>query len=312
MPDDPNQKLVHDLATASLREQRARRRWSVFFRLLFFGYIIGVTVLYYAGPRSGGSVGLGGDAAHYAAAIQINGAITADGANSAAAVNSLLRSAFEDEYAKGIILEINSPGGSAVESNRIYNEIRRLREKHPGKKVIAVAGDFCASGGYFIAAAADEIYADPASIIGSIGVIFSGFGFVETLEKLGIERRVQTAGGSKNLLDPFQPQRAEDTAVITGILDDVHAVFKQAVRDGRGERLADDARIFSGTLFSGSDSIALGLADGFNDSGGVARDIIGVEDILYYGKQEWWDNVFNRFSELLAPAGGVMAVAPAR
>lgn len=302
MPDDEfNRKLVTELATASLREQRARRHWRAFFTLLFFAYLATVTVLFYQGKQgsSGGSIN-----EPYAAIIQISGTIEAGGDNSSSLINGLLKDAFADEHSKGVILEINSPGGSAVESNRIYNEILRLREKHPDKPIIAVAGDFCTSGGYFIAAATDDIYADPASLIGSIGVIFSGFGFTGVMEKLGIERRVQTAGGNKNLLDPFSPQNSEGREVIGEILEDIHALFLQAVKDGRGERLAQDARIFDGSIFSGSESMELGLIDGFSDIGGVARDVIGVEKVLYYKKRDWYDSLLGRFGGLMS---GVLA-----
>lgn len=304
MSDDFNQKLITELATASLREKRAQRRWSIFFRFILFAYIITVTILY-AADLDLDRDGFSQEDAH-AAIVQINGVIEAGGPNSSNNINALLRAAFRDDDNKGIILEINSPGGSAVESNRIYNEIMRLREKHPEKRIIAVAGDFCTSGGYYIAAAAEEIYADPGSIIGSIGVIFSSFGFSQAMEKLGIERRVQTAGGSKNLLDPFSPESPEGKQAIDNILRDVHRVFRQAVLDGRGDKLVqDDPRLFNGTVFSGSESMTLGLIDGFNDIGGVARDILDVEQVLYYNKeQDWLDTLIGRFE---SPRGGVLA-----
>ncbi|MCH9705424.1 MAG: S49 family peptidase [Proteobacteria bacterium] len=309
MPDNKddifNRELVQQLASSSLREQRARRRWSVFFKFLFFTYLITVTVFYYQADSSRDRH----DDGKHAAIIAINGTITAEGDNSSDNINSLLRNAFNNEHAEGIILAINSPGGSAVESNRIYNEIRRLRKKHPEKPLIAVAGDFCASGGYFIAAAADNIYADPASIIGSIGVIFSGFGFVGAMEKLGVERRVVTAGSNKNLLDPFLPQNADDEKIIDTLLQDVHALFKNAVIEGRGDRLTNDSRLFDGTLFSGQSSVELGLIDGFNDTGGVARDIIGVDNIIYYQQRDWVSHFIGKFNKILAPtySSGVRA-----
>ena len=309
MSDDAfHRKLVADLATATLREQRARRRWRTFFTFLFFAYLVAVTALFYRGDEGIGIGAMGGVGEPYAAVIQISGTIEAGGMNASSRINGLLKDAFADKNSKGVILEINSPGGSAVESHRIYNEIRRLREKHPDKPIVAVAGDFCTSGGYFIAAAADDIYADPASLIGSIGVIFSSFGFTGTMEKLGVERRVQTAGGNKNLLDPFSPEEAEGIAAIEDILDDIHAVFLKAVKDGRGERLAADVRIFDGTIFSGSDSLELGLIDGFDDIGGVARDVMGVEKMLYYRQQDWLDSILGKFGAFAS--GGVLARAP--
>ena len=306
-PDsDFNQRVVEELSFAALKEQRARRRWSIFFKLILLLYLIIVTVLYLQ-DKTDSEIPSGGN--EHAAVIPIIGTIEAGGKNSAHLINALLRRAFENKNSKGVILEINSPGGSAVESHRIYQEIRRLRQKYPDKSVIAVAGDYCASGGYFIAAAADEIYADPASIIGSIGVIFSGFGFTGALDKLGVERRVQTAGGNKNLLDPFLPEREEDKQIIAAILTDIHLLFRQAVEEGRGERLAADARIFDGTLFSGGDSIALGLVDGFGDIGSVSRDIIEVERYLYYREEDWLEELFEKLNTVLTPVAGVRAVS---
>lgn len=287
MSDDPHKHFVEELAAASLREKRAARRWGILFKSLLLLYIFTITWVSLAPMESSFDNKEEGEG--HAAIIRIAGLI-ADGEDTASSlVNAQLREAFENKNAKGIILEINSPGGSAVESHRIYQEIRRLREKFPDKKVYAVAGDFCASGGYFIAAAADEIFADPASLIGSIGVIFSSFGFVEAMEKLGVERRVQTAGNSKNILDPFSQETIDGRAAIEGILQDIHQVFIDAVRQGRGERLRDDPDIFNGSIYSGNRSLEMGLIDGFDDIGGVARDKIGVEEIIYYSRQgEWW------------------------
>lgn len=304
---DFNRQLVKELSFAALKEQRARRRWSIFFRLILLLYLITVTVLYFQNKSESAAHDFGAGA--HAAVIPIIGTIEAGGSNSAHLINTQLRRAFASKNSKGIILEINSPGGSAVESHRIYQEIRRLREKHPDKSVIAVTGDYCASGGYFIAAAADLIYADPASIIGSIGVIFSGFGFTGALDKLGVERRVQTAGSNKNLLDPFLPEREGDKQIITAILEDVHLIFRQAVEKGRGERLAADARIFDGTLFSGADSMTLGLIDGFGDTGSVSRDILEVDKYLYYREDDWLEKILGRFNAVLAPGGGARAIS---
>lgn len=301
--DHSDREFIYKLAAESLAEQRARRRWGIFFKLLLVAYIVFVTALYYQqGVKSGGRYD------PHAAIISISGVIGANGPNSSETINSVLRSAFEEENSVGVILEINSPGGSAVEANRIYNEIRRLREKYPDKPIIAVAGDYCASGGYYIAAAADHIYADPGSIVGSIGVIYSSFGFVEAMEKFGIERRVLTAGSNKNLNDPFSPQLEEGQQVIDELLSDIHAVFIEAVKNGRGERLVQDSRVFNGAFFSGSDSVELGLVDGLGDIGSVTRDILEVEEVLYYQKSDWFDSVVGRFvNAVLTQAGGVRA-----
>ena len=275
--ENKDRQLVERLAETSLREQRARRRWGVFFRILFFGYIFTLTALVYTSDTNDFSYD-----ENHAAVVDIEGVIEAGGNVNAKDVNAALREAFANETAQGIILNINSPGGSPVEANRIYRELRRLRQKYPDKKVYAVVGDICASGGYYIAAGSDEIYVDENSIVGSIGVISANFGFVEAIEKLGVERRVQTAGKSKNLLDPFLPVNVNDEAVLGRILDNVHENFITAVRDGREERLSQHPDIFSGAIFSGGRSIELGLADGIGDLGYVARDVIGVENIVYY------------------------------
>lgn len=232
----------------------------------------------------------------HAAVIDINGVIEASGSNSAVNINAALRNAFEAESAKGVILRINSPGGSAVESNRIYRELLRLRNKYPQKKVYAVAGDFCASGGYYIAAATDEIYVDDNSLVGSIGVIFSSFGFVETMEKLGVSRRVQTGGENKNMFDPFSPQSEEERTRIDNIVSVIHDNFQEAVRQGRGDRLTAHPDIFSGAIFVGEHNVRLGLADGLGDTGYVARDVIGVDYTISYTPRDWTDEIFSHFS----------------
>ncbi len=290
MTEDRNQKLVERLAEMSLREQRARRRWGVFFRLVFFGYIGFLTAAYfYHQPEDFAGK-------PHLAVISINGIIAANSDNNAARINETLRVAFAEESARGVVLRINSPGGSVVESNRIYQEIRRLRAKYPNKKVYAVAGDFCASGGYYVAAATDQIYVDENSLVGSIGVIFSSFGFVDAMKKLGVERRVQTAGDSKNMFDPFSPQDPEMRGRVENIIDAMHENFKTAVREGRGARLLSRPDIFEGAVFVGTESVSLGLADGVGDTFYVAHQIVGVEEIIYYdNKSDWldvvWDNV---------------------
>lgn len=301
---DTDRQLVEKLAESSLREQRARRRWGVFFKLLFCVYLVMVTGLYYFGE--GGEEFVYGEP--HAAVVDINGVIAAGGNNDSGRINDALRQAFGNDAAKGVVLRINSPGGSPVESNRIFREVRRLRKKYPNKKVYAVAGDFCASGGYYIAAGADEIYVDENSLLGSIGVVLAGFGFVGTMEKLGVERRVQTAGRSKNMLDPFLPSAPEDEAKISQILQAVHDNFIAAVRDGRGERLSARPDIFSGAIFAGEQSVELGLADGVGDTGYVVREIIGVEEVVYYnGEKDFWEIAIEQLGARIIAA---LAVAP--
>ncbi|MGU9951491.1 MAG: S49 family peptidase [Gammaproteobacteria bacterium WSBS_2016_MAG_OTU1] len=279
--ENNDRQLVEKLAAMSLRESQARRRWGVLFKSLLLCYVFVLTGLFifdYPGDAEYGQ--------EHVAIVPINGVIAAGGDNDSGQINEVLRQVFRNDSAKGVILQINSPGGSPVESNRIYNELRRLRGLYPNKKVYAVVGDICASGGYYIAAAADEIYVDENSIVGSIGVIWSGFGFVEAMKKLGVERRVQTAGGSKNLLDPFLPSNYDNEKLMSDILGVVHGNFIAAVKEGRGERLLGRADIFSGAIFSGEQSVELGLTDGIGDVGYVTREVIGIEHTAYYGVEE--------------------------
>lgn len=293
-----DRKLVERLAEESLREQRARRRWGAFFRILFFAYLCAVTVALFLEPEK---IGYGGEDEPHTAVVEINGIIAAGGDNDSLRIGNILRAVFKKDMVKGIVLRINSPGGSPVESNRIYRELVRLREKYPDKKVYAVAGDLCASGGYYIAAGADEIYVDENSIIGSIGVILAGFGFTEAMEKVGVERRVHAAGENKNFLDPFSPPEAEDAEYIGGILDGVHGNFTAAVREGRDGRLSASPEIFSGAVFLGARGVELGLADGVGDSNYVAREIIGAEKVVYYGSgKDLLDSVIDRLGAKIA------------
>lgn len=295
-----DRRLLEELATEALRERRARRRWGIFFRALFFAYLIFVTAL---ALREAPGMGAEAPAGAHTAVVDIEGVIIPGDGVDAATVNRQLRRAFASADAKGVILRVNSPGGSAVESNRIFKEIMRLKAES-GKKVVAVAGDNCASGGYFVAAAADEIYVDEASIVGSIGVIYGGFGFAEAMEKLGVERRVVTAGSDKNMLDPFSPARPEDAERIGEILRGVHEVFIAAVRQGRGERIAaagDD--IFNGGIYGGAESVRLGLADGLGDAHYVAREVIGAEKLILYEEREFWpDRLADRLGVSFARA----------
>ena len=303
-----DRRLLEELATEALRERRARRRWGIFFRALFFAYLIAVTALAFQHGEPGEDAPRG----EHTAVVDIEGVILAGNGVDSESVNRVLRRAFDNEDAKGVILRVNSPGGSAVESNRIFKEIMRLKKKS-GKKVVAVAGDNCASGGYFIAAAADEIYVDEASIVGSIGVIYGGFGFSDAMEKLGVERRVVTAGADKNMLDPFSPLRGKDTRRLGEILDDVHRVFIAAVKKGRGERLsgAGNEDIFSGGIYGGEESVRLGLADGLGDAQYVAREVIGAEDMLLYRNDKpWAEELLDQFSASFAGAlAGVLRTA---
>ncbi len=275
-------ELVEKLAAESLVERRRARRWSIFFRLVYLlvFLVIGLTVIGIAG-RSG--LGVAGS---HAAVIDVRGTIEEGGSNSAERINDALLSAFETDAGVGIILRINSPGGSPVQAGQIYDEIRRLRTKYPDKPLFAVIEEVGASGGYYVAAAADRIYADKASLVGSIGVLIDGFGFTGAMEKLGIERRLLTAGANKGFLDPFSPQDETDRLHAQRLLDVIHRQFVEAVRQGRGDRLRDQPELFTGLVWTGSRAVELGLVDAMGTVRSVARDELKVSAIVDYTPRE--------------------------
>lgn len=275
-------KLVERMVMAAQDEQRKSRRWGIFFKLLTLGYLVLALVVFSAGKWADGVPGSGKD---HTALVDLKGIIMADADANADRVVRGLRDAFEAEHAKGVVLRVNSPGGSPVQSGMVYREIRRLKQAHPEKKIYAVITDTGASGAYYIAAAADEIYADPASLVGSIGVVSDGFGFVGAMEKVGVERRVFTSGENKAMLDPFQPVDEQQKAYFSSILSDVHQQFIEAVKEGRGDRLKDDPTVFTGLFWSGRQALELGLIDGLASPGQVAREMIGQEDIVDYTPQ---------------------------
>ena len=278
--NDPNweRKVLEKVALESIAEQRRGRRWGIFFKLLGFGYLIVILVL--ANDWSG--KGKISDSDPHTALIEMNGVIQAKGDVNAADVNTSLQAAFESKGTKGIVLQINSPGGSPVQAGMIRDEIVRLRKKYPAIPLYVVVEDVCASGGYYVAAAADKIFVDKASIVGSIGVLMDGFGFTGTMDKLGVERRLLTAGSNKGFLDPFSPQRTEEKTYALSMLNEIHQQFIDVVKQGRGKRLNESPETFSGLMWSGAKSIELGLADGYGTTESVARDVIKVEDILDY------------------------------
>lgn len=278
---DPNweRKVLERLAFESLAEQRRRRRWGIFFKSLAFIYL-GV-LLFYAVDWNGPAERLA-EGNRHTALVQLTGVIRADGDASAEHVISALQVAFQDGGTAGVILRINSPGGSPVQAGLINDEIRRLRAKHPEIPLYVVVEDICASGGYYVAAAADKIYVDKASIVGSIGVLIDGFGFTGTMEKLGVERRLLTAGENKGFLDPFSPQNPTQKAHAQIMLDQIHQQFIEVVRNGRGKRLKETPDMFSGLMWTGAKSIELGLADGYGSVDSIARDVIKAEDIRDY------------------------------
>ncbi len=277
-------ELVQKLVFASLNEQRRTRRWNIFFKFILFGYLIGLLLLWMPDEIPGFDSVKTSD--KHTALVEVKGVIMDDSEASADSVISGLREAFEDDKTKGVILRINTPGGSAVQSGYINDEIMRLKEKHEDIPVYAVVTDMCASGGYYIAAAADKIYVDKASIVGSIGVLMNGFGFVDGMEMLGVERRLMTAGEHKGIMDPFSPVKEEEREHMQLLLDKIHQQFIDTVKAGRGDRLKDDEKLFSGLFWTGEESVELGLADGIGSSSYVARELIGAEDIVDFTPAE--------------------------
>ncbi len=272
-------EVITKLAESSLREQRRARRWSIFFKLLTFTYITVVLVLY-TNPQFGKTAQL---AEKHTALVDLNG-IIADGEEASADnIVSALRDAFDDDKTAGVILRINSPGGTPVQAGYIYDEIKRLKAKHEGIPLYAVITDICASGGYYVASAADKIFADKASIVGSIGVRMDNFGFVDAIKKLGVERRTLTAGENKALLDPFLPVDKDAQQHLQSMLENIHRQFIEAVKQGRGDRLNNNIDgLFSGLIWTGEQSLQLGLIDELGSTSYVAREIIGEETIVEY------------------------------
>lgn len=275
-------RLIEKLVMSLQSEQRKSRRWGIFFKLLTFVYLFALIVIVWSPFGSGLDAATG----QHTALVEVDGAIAADELASADNIVGSLRSAFEQENAVAVILRINSPGGSPVQSGYIYDEIKRLREEYPEKKVYAVISDIGASGAYYIAAAADEIYANRASLVGSIGVVAGGFGFTGAMDKLGVERRLYTAGENKAFLDPFSPEQGQEVAFWQRVLENTHKQFIEAVKKGRGDRLANDERLFSGLVWSGEQALELGLIDGLGSTSHVARQIIGQEELVDYSHRK--------------------------
>lgn len=295
MSDNNNpweREVVTQLAESSLKEQRRARRWGIFFKLLTFAYI-GV-VLYMIGEASLTTVSVN---EKHTALVELSGVIADKETASADHIVTALRNAFDNENAAAVILRINSPGGSPVQSGYIYDEMRRLREENPDTPLYAVVTDICASGGYYIASAADKIYADKASIVGSIGVRMDNFGFVDAIEKLGVERRTLTSGKNKALLDPFLPENEETKAHMQNMLSEIHLQFIEAVKAGRGDRLDTSVEgLFSGLIWTGEAAVKNGLVDELASASYVAREVVGEETIVDYTVQE---DILERFAQRL-------------
>ena len=286
--------VISRLAFAALKEQRRTRRWGIFFKVLTFAYI-GLILFYFSGQWAGEPITKG----RHTALIEIQGMIADNMEASADNIISGLRAAYKDKNTAGIILRINSPGGSPVQAGYVYDEVNRLRDEHPDVPIYAVITDICASGGYYIAASADEIYADKASLVGSIGVLMDGFGFVDGMHKLGIERRLITAGDHKGFLDPFAPLQEADVKHVKGMLGEIHNQFIAMVKQGRGERLKDSPDLFSGLIWTGEKGVELGLVDGLGSASYVARELINQERIVDYTIRP---NYLDRFAERIGMA----------
>ena len=282
MEDNWERRVLERLATDGLREQRRARRWGIFFKLLAFGFLF--FVLFAALGAWTGSERLCLDKC--TAMVEIQGEIDAAGRASADNVIAGLQAAFKNKGTQGVVLKINSPGGSPVQAGEINDEIRRLRGKYPDTPIYAVVEEICASGAYYVAVAADKIYVDKASLVGSIGVIMDGFGFVGALDKLGIERRALTAGDNKAFLDPFSPLSAKQKEYAQQMLGDIHQQFIAVVRSGRGSRIKDSPELFTGLVWNGKRSIELGLTDALGSVRSVARDVVKAEDIVDFTVQE--------------------------
>ena len=297
-------EMLEKVLMAGIREQRAARRWKIFFRLLILA-IFAFVVWSIFDFDGGSSTTAGSGSGKHTALVTLSGELSADGQASAQKINSALESAFEDKSAAGVILRINSPGGSPVQAGMIYDDIARLRAKYPKKPIYVVVEEMCASGGYYVAAAADKIYVDKASIVGSIGVLMDGFGFTGLMDKLGIERRLLTAGRNKGFLDPFSPQTDQQKTYALDMLEQVHQQFIDAVKKGRGDRLKQDPDLFSGLFWTGQRSIELGLADGLGTVDSVARDVLKAPDLVDYTVKE---NLPERMARRFGAAVGAAAM----
>ncbi|WP_029148776.1 S49 family peptidase [Methylophilus sp. 5] len=284
-------RTVEKIALAGLQEQKTARRWSVLFKSLTFIYLffLLMTFLGWVGQNKNASTA-------HTALIDLSGVIEAGGQVNADAVISSLNDAYDNKGTKGIILRINSPGGSPVQAGIINDEIHRQRKLHPEIPVYAVVEDICASGGYYIAVAADKIFVDKASIVGSIGVLMDGYGFTEVMKKVGVERRLMTAGSNKGMLDPFSPVNPKQQAFAQSMLDQIHQQFITVVREGRGSRLKENEETFSGLFWNGEESIKLGLADAQGSAEYVAREVIKQSEIVDFTYQE---TVVDRFAKKL-------------
>lgn len=308
--DGWEREVLEKVALAAINEQTRARRWSVFFKSLTFLYIgILMFAVMYSDVKK--EITVDGSGKGHTAVIDIVGLI-ADGKEvTAKNVIKSLRAAVKDKNTKGIILRSNSPGGSPVQSAYIYDEIRSIKKANPKLPIYAVVSDICASGCYYIASASDKIFVSPASLIGSIGVLMDGFGFVETMKTVGIERRLLTAGTHKAMLDPFSPSKPEETQYIQALINQVHQQFITAVKQGRGNRLKDNPDIFSGLVWTGEESIKMGIADAYGSDNSVAKEQIGAEKLVDFTEsEEFFDKLVGKMGSTFAHAINSMLQTP--
>jgi protease-4 len=298
-----HEPLLAELAREFLRERRAERRWRVFFRLFWIVLLGGIAYSFWTQGRH-----VAPTTTPHTALVEVRGEIAVDTEASAELLLAALKDAFRDDGAQAVVLRINSPGGSPVQAGIVYDEIKRLKKQYD-KPVYAVVEEMCASGAYYIAAAADEIYVDKASVVGSIGVLMDGFGFTGLMDKLGVERRLLTAGENKGMLDPFSPLVPKQRAYAQAMLDQIHAQFIAVVREGRGKRLKETPETFSGLFWNGEQAVTMGLADHFGNLDYVAREVVKAEDVIDYTPK---DNVAERLAKRFGAAVGAGAVKALR
>jgi protease IV len=302
-PRSGYEAALEQVAREMLKDRRSERRWRVFFRLAWLGVVLAVLWATFV-TRNRVNVPSG----PHTALVEVRGEIAAESEASAEGLVAALKNAFEDTGAQAVVLRINSPGGSPVQAGIVNDEIRRLKALHK-KKVYAVVEEICASGAYYIAVAADEIYVDKASLVGSIGVLMDGFGFTGTMEKLGVERRLLTAGTNKGMLDPFSPQNEKQTAFAKAMIDQIHQQFIKVVKEGRGARLKETPETFSGLFWNGQEAMRQGLVDKIGNLDYVAREVIKAEEIIDYTPHE---NVAERLAKRFGASVGQGAVKALR
>jgi len=301
-------EVIEKLAFAAITEQKNTRRWGIFFKFLMFAYLLALLGLAVY-PKIKTDISSAGNA--HTAVVNIVGAIAEDKDTNASDIIESLRNAVKDENTKGIILHANSPGGSPVQSSYIYEEIRKIKKEHPKLPVYAVVSDICASGCYYIASASDKIFVNPSSLIGSIGVLMDGFGFVDIMQKMGVERRLLTAGSHKAMLDPFSPPKEDETRYMQSLLDQVHQQFIKAVKEGRGNRLKETPDMFSGLVWTGEAGVKLGIADDFANEDFVAKELIGAEKLVDFTRQEQLiDKIAGKLGASFGQAIGSLAQTP--